>query len=125
MKLKGENEMKLSEMKNIKKADTLPLGTHEVTFKEIQYRINADEDVIGAFIHIEGFESLYIPIFNDDRNFQLKFLIKQLGAETADEADINACKGKVIKATRYPRGEYINVSFNPRAGELEEVEEFA
>ena len=112
--------MKLSEMKNIKKADTLPLGTHEVTFKEIQYRINAEEDVIGAFIHIEGFKSLYIPIFDDDRNFQLQFLIEQLGAETADETDINACRGTVIKATRYARGEYINVSFNPNPTQVEE-----
>lgn len=112
--------MKLNEMKNIKRAETLALGTHEVVFDHIQYRVNAEEDVIGAFVHIVGFKSLYIPIFDDDRNFQLQFLIEQLGAETADEDEINSFKGTVITVTRYPRGEYINVSFNPNTAQAEE-----
>ena len=116
--MKGEHIMKRSEMKNIKRANTLGLGTHEVVFNHIQYREDENEEIIGAFVHIEGFKSLYIPVFEtkegeEDRNYQLQFLIDQLGVDNCDEDEINTAKGTVIKVTRYEKGVYTNTSFNP------------
>lgn len=116
--------MKISEIKNMKRVPEMPLGTHEVTFKKIQYRTDADMNINGVFVHIEEYRSLFIPFFDED-NFQLDLLLGQLGCESYDPEEINQCAGTVIKATRYERvtdtGTYTNTSFNPRGGESEET----
>lgn len=119
--------MKINEMKNIVATPELPIGeTTEVTFKKIQYRVDQDDNVTGAFVHIENYKSLFIPVF-DNENFQLEFLIQQLDAESAAEDDLNACEGKTIVATRYVRRddtndrEYVNVSFNPKGASNIEI----
>lgn len=112
--------MKLSELKNMTVAPEMPLGTHEVTFKRIQYRTDADMEINGVFVHIEEYRSLYIPFFEQD-NFQLDLLLKQLGCTSYDPEEINKFAGTVITATRYERGEYINTSFNPRGASSEET----
>lgn len=114
--------MKISEIKKMKVMPEMPLGTHEVTFKKIQYRTDSEMNINGVFVHIAEFRSLFIPFFEED-NFQLDLLLKQLGCDSYDPDEINKCEGTMIKATRYPRGEYINTSFNPRGAE--EVETFA
>ena len=112
--------MKISELKNMKVAAEMPLGTHEVTFKRIQYRTDADMNITGVFVHVEEYRSLFIPFFEQD-NFQLDLLLNQLGCKSYDPEEINQFAGTVIKATRYPRGQYINTSFNPRGTEGEET----
>ena len=115
--------MKISELKNMKVASEMPLGQHEVTFKRIQYRTDAEMNITGVFVHVEEYRSLFIPFFEQD-NFQLDLLLKQLGCDSYDPEVINDFAGTVIKATRYPRGEYINTSFNPNANGAE-TETFA
>lgn len=114
--------MKINELKNMKRAVEMPMGTHDVTFKRIQYRTDANEDINGVFVHIEEYRSLFIPFFEQD-NFQLDLLLEQLGVDSYDPDEINKTAGTVIKATKYERGEYTNVSFNPRGVDTEE--EFA
>lgn len=105
--------MKINEIKNMKKAGEMPLGTKDVTFKRIQYRTDAEDNITGVFVHIEEYRSLFIPFFETD-NFQLDLLLEQLGCDSYDPDEINEHAGTKIKATRYERGEYINTSFNPR-----------
>lgn len=107
--------MKLEDLKNLTATKDLPLGTSKVVFDKIQYRIDQEtKDIIGAFVHIKDYSSLYIPVFEED-NFQLNLLIKQLGAKNATPDEINKCSSKEITVTRYERGEYVNVSFNPNS----------
>lgn len=113
--------MKLSELKNMQVAPEMPLGTHEVTFKRIQYRLDADMEITGVFVHVAEYRSLFIPFFSNGDNFQLDLLLRQLGCTSYDPEEINKFEGTVIKATRYPRGEYINTSFNPRGENTEET----
>lgn len=108
--------MKLDALKEMKKAPEMPLGKKEVTFKKIQYRTDEEGNVNGIFVHIEEYRSLFIPFFEED-NFQLDLLLEQLGCESYDDEEINKASGTVIVATRYERGGYINVSFNPRGVE--------
>lgn len=112
--------MKISELKNMKVKPEMPLGTHEATFKRIQYRTDAEGNVNGVFVHLEEFRSLFIPFFEED-NFQLELLLRQLSCSTLDPDEINKCEGTIIKATRYERGEYVNTSFNPNGVSNEET----
>ena len=116
--------MKISEFKNMKRTPEMPEGTHEVTFKKIQYRTDAAGDINGVFVHIKEYRSLFIPFFEED-NFQLDLLLGQLGCDSYDPEEINKYEGVIIKATRYERvtdrGTYTNTSFNPRGGEAEET----
>ena len=112
--------MKISEIKNMKVAAEMPLGQHEVTFKRIQYRTDADMNINGVFVHVEEYRSLFIPFFEED-NFQLDLLLKQLGCDSYDPDEINKFAGTVIKATRYVRGQYTNTSFNPNGTANEET----
>lgn len=100
----------------------LALGTHKVIFSRIQYREDLDGNITGAFVHVKGYRSLFLPIFEEE-NFQLDLLLRQLDEESYSEEAINSHEGTEIIVTRYPRGEYTNVSFNPNP--REEVEEFA
>lgn len=105
--------MKLNDVKNMKRAAEMPIGTQEVTFKKLQYRTDADDEITGVFVHVEEYRSLYIPFFNED-NFQLDLLLGQLGCDSYDPDEINKCAGKKITATRYmAQNMYTNTSFNP------------
>ena len=111
--------MKRDAFENRTRTPELALGTHEVTFERIQYREDFEGNITGAFIHIKGFKSLFIPIFEEE-NFQLDLLLAQLGEDSYSEQNINTHRGQKIICTRYPRGEYTNVSFNPNPRDTEE-----
>lgn len=111
--------MRLDNFKAMKRAAELELGTHKVVFEKIQYRTDDVGEVTGAFIHVRGFRSLFIPIFETE-NYQLDLLLAQLGCDSYDDAEINKFAGKEITCTRYQRETYTNVSFNPNPREVEE-----
>lgn len=113
--------MKISEIKNMKKAKNMPLGTEEVTFKKIQYRTDAEDNITGVFVHVEEYRSLFIPFFDNGDNYQLDLLLEQLGVDEYDPDEINKAAGTKIKVSRYKRDEYTNTSFNPRGIEAEET----
>ena len=115
--------MKKADFEKRMRTPELELGTHKVIFKGIQYREDAEGNINGAFVHIKGYRSLFLPIFEEE-NFQLDLLLRQLNEESYSEEAISAHAGTEIIVTRYPRGEYTNVSFNPNPREAE-VEEFA
>lgn len=104
--------MKKSEMKNMKKAQTLGIGTHDVTFKKFAWRTDKNDEVLGAFIHIEGYQPLYLNFF-EENNYMFDYFLDQLGIDSYDEDTINECAPRTIKVTRYPNGNFINTSFNP------------
>lgn len=120
--------MRREDFENRQVAEDIAIGTPtEVIFQRIQYREDANKDIIGAFIHIKDYRALYIPIF-EERNTQLDLLLGQLGIKTYRESEINNCAGTKIIATRYISERngrtYTNVSFNPNP-QQEEVEEYA
>ena len=109
--------MKLNDLKNRKVAIEMPMGRNEVVFKRIDYKIDREtEEVTGAFVHVEGYKPLYIPIFDNGDNFQLDLLLGQLGCDSYDPDEINKATGTVIIAHRYiretERATYTNTSFN-------------
>lgn len=106
--------MRIDEIRNMKRAAEMPLGTHEVTFKKIQYRTDTTGEINGVFVHVNEYRSLFIPFFEED-NFQLDLLLEQLGCDSYDPEEINKFHDTKIKATRYQRGAYTNTSFNPRS----------
>lgn len=111
--------MKLNETKTKKREQNLPEGTHEVIFKKFAWFADENQDVKGARIYIDGYRPLYLNYFDEGENFQLDYLLDQLGIEDSyDEEDINEASGTVIKCTRYPKQVkdklYINTSFNPK-----------
>lgn len=112
--------MKLNELNNTKRTAQMPVGRNEATFKEIQYRVDAENNVTGAFIHTKEFRPVFIPIF-DDQNYQLDLLIDQLGeVENYSADEINKHKGAHIIVWRYVREEYTNTSFNANYKEAED-----
>ena len=110
--------MKLADIRNTKVKENMPIGTHEVVFEKIEYRVDGQGNVKNAFVHFEGYRSIYLPIFDGD-NFQLDFLCKQLGADSWDPDELNAHKGTAIIVHRYerenplnPDNPFLNTSFN-------------
>lgn len=119
--------MKLDEIRNTKRTHALPVGNFEVVFKKFQWRTDAEGEVKGAWIHIDGYKPLYLTFFEDRENYQLDYFLDQIGCETDvyDDNLINEYAGTVIKVSRYPNGEYINTSFNPNPRTYAKAEEFA
>ena len=113
--------MKIDAFENMTVQEALPLGTHSVIFKSLRYRTDKLDEVIGAFVEIDGFDNLYIPIREKD-NYQLDFLRRQLGVKSYRAADFNAKANTEIICSRYMSndGQYTNVSFNPNPTQVEE-----
>ncbi len=105
--------MDINTLRGMKMAAALPIGTHQVVFKKFQWRIDKDGQVKGAWIHIDGFKPLYLNYFDNNENYQLEYLLNQLGTDSYDDNIINEFTNTVITVTRYPKEEYINTSFNP------------
>lgn len=126
MNLKGEKKMRLEDFENMPVQEALPLGTHSVIFNGLRYRTDKLDNVIGAFVEIEGYDNLYIPIREKD-NYQFTFLRRQLGVKSYKASDFNAKAGTEIICSRYMSsdGQYTNTSFNPNPRENYDVEEFA
>lgn len=113
--------MNINAIKNTKVRENLAIGTHEVAFEKIEYRVDREGNVRNAFVHIAGYRAIYLPIFDGD-NFQLDLLCKQLGAESWNDEEINEHKGTMITVHRYerenpmdPDNPFINTSFNPES----------
>lgn len=104
--------MKFNEFAKQEVKKNMPMGRHNVTFEGIDYRIDADGNVTGAFVRTKEYRNLFLPIF-EEQNTQLDLLCDQLGVDTYDPIEINKAKGTIIIATRYEREQYVNVSFNP------------
>lgn len=104
--------MKFNEFAKQEVKKNMPMGRHNVTFEGIDYRIDADGNVTGAFVRTKEYRNLFLPIF-EEQNTQLDLLCDQLGVDTYDPIEINKAKGTIIVATRYEREQYVNVSFNP------------
>ncbi len=114
--------MKLNELKKVERAKEMPLGTNEVIFDHIDYRVDRlTEDVTGIFVHVKNYKPLFLPFFDDGQNYQLDFLLDQLGCDSYDPEEINKAEGTVITVHRYIRttetNEYTNVSFNAKYSE--------
>ena len=114
--------MKLNDLKNKSVLRAMPRGRNEITFTGINYRIDDEENITGAFINCEEYRPLFIPIFEGD-NFQLDLLTEQLGIDSYDPDQINQAVGTRIVAHKYVRfdpnrgQEFTNISFNPRYDE--------
>lgn len=109
--------MKITDVKKMKRNTEMANGTHTVKFSRIDYRTNETQDVTGVFVHVQGFRPLFIPFFENGENYQLDFLLQQLGVDSYDPAEVNKKAGTEIVCTRYTRvvnnNSYQNTSFNP------------
>ena len=96
---------KMLTMKDIEKmavAKDMPLGITEAVFEKLEYRIDEEtETVIGAYLHFEGYRSIYLPFTDGEINYQLDYLLEQLGVESYALQDINATAGTIVKVSRY------------------------
>ena len=111
--------MKLNEIRKNTVTRAMPYGKNEVVFEGLEYRLDNDKNVTGAWVHIKDFKPLFIPVFEGE-NYQLDLLTEQLGVDTYDDREINKCTGTCIIAHKYTRideergMEFTNISFNPR-----------
>lgn len=114
--------MKISDFENITLKAPLQTGTHIVTLAEARYHVDKDEDLKGIWIDLEeNYKALYIPIFDNNNNYQLEFFMQQIGEATSKPslAIMNKHKGAKLTVHRYiskneeTGKEYINTSFNP------------
>ena len=121
--------MKLNELKARTVKKDMPMGKNNVTFEGLRYRLR-DDEITGAWVDIQEYKSLFIPIFEEE-NYQLDLLLEQLGVQSYDPDVINTKKGTSIIAHKYYRevedrpDPYTNISFNPRYNENNEIDRTA
>ena len=84
-------------------AKEMPLGIIDAVFEKLEYKIDPEnnENIKGTFLHFEGFRSIYLPFTDGQINYQLDYLLEQLGVESYAEADVNAKEGTPVKISRY------------------------
>ncbi len=122
--------MNINELRNTVVLRSMPMGKNEVTFKEIKYRENDEGNVDGAWVYINEYRPLFIPIF-DENNYQLDLLTAQLGVESYSDLEINKAAGTKIIAHKYRREDekrqqvYTNISFNAEYTEATDQMSFA
>lgn len=114
--------MFIDDVMNTKIDPTLGLGNFTVTFKRMSYNVDRTTGrVKSANIEIEGYEKVYIPIFEEDNSYIMKDFLRQLnwvGKPWNPDLINKECKGMELKIYRYTSndGRYTNTSFNPNAG---------
>lgn len=80
----------------------MPLGVTEAPFVKLEYRADEESnEVTGAYVHLEGYRSIYLHFTNHEVNYQLGYLLEQLGIETYAPDEVNKCKGAMVKVSRY------------------------
>ena len=81
----------------------MPLGVTEAVFEKIDYRIDPEdeESILGVFVHFDNFKSIYLPFTEGEVNYQLAYLMEQLGLETYDPREVNKTAGTIVKVSRY------------------------
>ena len=79
----------------------MPLGVTEAIFKKLEYKKDENDDVLGAFVHFEGFRSIYLPFTDGEVNYQLDYLLEQLELATYNPYEINDAASKTVKISRY------------------------
>jgi hypothetical protein len=90
-------------IRKMARAKEMPLGTTEAPFEGLEYKADSEDEmsIVGAFIHMEGFRSIYLPFTNGEVNYQLDYLLEQLGCESYDPDEIAKSAGTVVKVSRY------------------------
>ncbi len=97
--------LRMADIEKMAVAKEMPLGITEAPFEKLDYRIDPEdeESILGAFVHFEGFRSIYLPFTNGEVNYQLDYLLEQLGTESYSPAEVNKFTGTIVKVSRYEK----------------------
>ena len=97
--------LRMADIEKMAVAKEMPLGITEAPFERLDYRIDPEdeESILGAFVHFEGFRSIYLPFTNGEVNYQLDYLLEQLGTESYSPAEVNKFAGTIVKVSRYEK----------------------
>ena len=92
----------IADIEKMAVAKEMPLGTIDAVFESMEYKLDENqEDIKGTFLHFEGFRSIYLPFTDGKVNYQLDYLLEQLGVDSYSPAEINAKEGTSVKISRY------------------------
>ena len=105
--------MKLNELRNVAVKKAMPITEEpiEVTFENLRYLVDENEDITAYVVSFAEFKDAFFKFFDEGRNYELENLVDQLGAESFAPEEINRYSGKKIKARAYVNEEYINTTF--------------
>lgn len=84
----------------------MPLGIIEAEFERIEYKLNPENENLigGANVYFKGYRSIYLPFGKTGEvNFQLDYLLEQLGSESRRPDDVNLKEGVTVKMSRYEK----------------------
>ena len=105
--------MKLNELKKVMVKKAMPITEEpiEVTFENLRYLVDEDEEVTAYIVSFKEYKDAYFKFFDEARNYELENLLDQLGAESFAPEEINKYSGTVIKARAYVNEAYVNTTF--------------
>lgn len=109
--------MKINELKRVMVKKAMPITEEpiEVTFENIRYLVDEDEEVTAYIVSFKEYKDAYFKFFDESRNYELENLLDQLGAESFDPEEINKYSGKKIKARAYVNEAYVNTTFSQQS----------
>ena len=109
--------MKLNELRNVAVKKAMPITEEpiEVTFENLRYLVDENEDITAYIVSFVEFKDAFFKFFEEGRNYELENLIDQLGAESFAPEEINKFSGKKIKARAYTNESYVNTTFAKQA----------
>ena len=105
--------MKLNELRNVAVKKAMPITEEpiEVTFENLRYLVDENEDITAYIVSFKEYKDAYFKFFDEARNYELENLIDQLAAESFAPEEINKYSGTVIKARAYVNEAYVNTTF--------------
>lgn len=105
--------MKINELKRVMVKKAMPITEEplEVTFENLRYLVDEDEEVTAYIVSFKEYKDAFFKFFDEGRNYELENLVDQLGAENFAPEEINKFSGKKIKARAYLNEEYVNTTF--------------
>lgn len=109
--------MKINELKRVMVKKAMPITEEpiEVTFENIRYLVDEDEEVTAYIVSFKEYKDAYFKFFDESRNYELENLVDQLGCESFAPEEINKYSGKKIKARAYVNEAYVNTTFSQQS----------
>ena len=109
--------MKLNELAKVAVKKAMPITEEpiEVTFENIRYLVDENEDITAYVVSFIEYKDAFFKFFDEGRNYELENLIDQLGAESFLPEEVNKYSGKKIKARAYVNEAYVNTTFSQQS----------
>ena len=109
--------MKINDLKRVMVKKAMPITEQpiEVTFENLRYLVDEDEEITAYIVSFKEYKDAYFKFFDASRNYELENLLDQLGAESFAPEEINKYSGTVIKARAYVNEAYVNTTFSQQS----------